>query len=81
MPPTDPRPRFRSADLVELTSRVLVVYGMPEVDAALAAEVLIDADLSGIESHGIAHLPWHPGYAPGFQARPHQPRPEDQGPA
>ena len=36
-------------------------------DAALGAEVLLDADLSGIESHGIAHLAWHPGYVPGFR--------------
>ena len=37
------------------------------MDAATGAEVLIDADLAGIESHGIAHLPWHPGYAPGLK--------------
>ncbi|MGE3075095.1 MAG: Ldh family oxidoreductase [Dehalococcoidia bacterium] len=69
MPSTspDPRPRYNSSDLTELTTRVFAAYGVPEADAALAAEVLIDADLSGIESHGIAHLPWHPGYAPGFQ--------------
>jgi LDH2 family malate/lactate/ureidoglycolate dehydrogenase len=42
-------------------------YGVPAGDAALGAEVLVDADLAGIESHGIAHLPWHPGYAPGLQ--------------
>lgn len=67
MPTNDTRPRFRAEDLVALTTSVLVAYGVPGADAALAAEVLIDADLSGIESHGIAHLPWHPGYAPGFQ--------------
>jgi LDH2 family malate/lactate/ureidoglycolate dehydrogenase len=63
----DTRLRYRAADLIDLTARVLVAYGVPSADAQLAAEVLIDADLSGIESHGIAHLPWHPGYAPGFQ--------------
>lgn len=40
---------------------------MPPHDAAEGAEVLLDADLAGVESHGIAHLPWHPGYAPGFK--------------
>jgi LDH2 family malate/lactate/ureidoglycolate dehydrogenase len=50
-------------------------YGVPEDDAALGAEVLVDADLAGIESHGIAHLPWHPGYAPGLQRGIVNPRP------
>ena len=63
----DARSRFAAADLTSLTVAVLRSYGVPPDDAALAAEVLVDADLSGIESHGIAHLPWHPGYAPGFK--------------
>ncbi|MCC6387611.1 MAG: Ldh family oxidoreductase [Dehalococcoidia bacterium] len=62
----DPRPRFAAPDLRRFTADVLTTYGVPPEDAALGAEVLIDADLAGIESHGIAHLPWHPGYAPGF---------------
>ena len=72
----DQRPRFRPADLSRLTARVFAAYGVPPEDARLAAEVLIDADLSGIESHGIAHLPWHPGYAPGFKRGLINPRPE-----
>jgi LDH2 family malate/lactate/ureidoglycolate dehydrogenase len=67
MAPNDTRSRYLSADLVRLAMQVFAAYGVPADDAALAAEVLIDADLSGIESHGIAHLPWHPGYAPGFK--------------
>jgi LDH2 family malate/lactate/ureidoglycolate dehydrogenase len=62
----DTRPRFAAAVLREFTAAVFNRLGMPPTDAAEAAEVLIDADLAGIESHGIAHLPWHPGYAPGF---------------
>ncbi|MFN8506781.1 MAG: Ldh family oxidoreductase [Dehalococcoidia bacterium] len=62
----DLRPRFAAPELRRFTADVLVAYGVPPGDAALGAEVLIDADLAGIESHGIAHLPWHPGYAPGF---------------
>jgi len=67
MAPNDTRSRYLSADLVRLAMQVFAAYGVPADDAALAAEVLVDADLSGIESHGIAHLPWHPGYAPGFK--------------
>ena len=63
----DERPRYDAVELTRFTALVFERYGMPAEDAAVAAEVLIDADLSGIESHGIAHLPWHPGYAPGFK--------------
>jgi len=70
------RARYSAEDLTALSAAVFAAYGVPEADARLAAEVLIDADLSGIESHGIAHLPWHPGYAPGFKRGLINPRPE-----
>ena len=76
--PNDPRPRYRAEDLRAYTTGVLAHFGMPAEDAATAAEVLIDADLSGIESHGIAHLPWHRGYAPGFKAGVVNPKPNIQ---
>ena len=66
-PVIEERPRFEAGDLRRFTAAVFAGYGMPPGDADEAAEVLIDADLAGIESHGIAHLPWHPGYAPGFK--------------
>ena len=66
-PATDTRRRFSAEELRQYIAGVLRHYEVPERDAALGAEVLIDADLSGIESHGIAHLPRHPGYATGFQ--------------
>lgn len=72
----DTRPRYAAGDLRAFTAKVFEHYGVPPADAALGAEVLIDADLAGIESHGIAHLPWHPGYAPGLQRGIVSPRPE-----
>ena len=63
----DPRPRYDAAALRAFTASVLRHFGVPAADAELGAEVLVDADLAGIESHGIAHLPWHRGYAPGFK--------------
>ena len=74
--PTHPTPvetahthrRYSADDLVEFTARVLRACGMPEADAAIGAEVLVDADLMGIDSHGIAHLATHGGYVPGFRA-------------
>ena len=72
----DTRTRYRHEDLTRLTAAVFAAYGMALEDADVAAEVLVDADLSGIESHGIAHLPWHSGYAPGFQRGLVNPRPQ-----
>lgn len=66
-PLVETRPRFSAAELERFTTTVFESLGVPPADSALGAEVLIDADLAGIESHGIAHLPWHPGYAPGLQ--------------
>ncbi len=63
----DSRARFGHEELVRFAAEVLQQVGMPAIDARLGAEVLLDADLSGIESHGIAHLAWHPGYVPGFR--------------
>jgi LDH2 family malate/lactate/ureidoglycolate dehydrogenase len=38
------------------TEAVFLKIGCPETDAALAADVLLKADLRGIESHGVARL-------------------------
>src|SRR4029079_15810266 len=64
---TDTRPRFRHEALTQFMADVFERLGMPVGEALAGAEVLIDADLAGIESHGIAHLPWHGGYAPGLK--------------
>lgn len=60
--------RFSAKELIEFTTTVLSRLGMPAADARIGAEILIDADLMGIDSHGIAHLNSHRGYAPGFLA-------------
>ncbi len=44
-------------DLREFTQHVFLAMGCPADDAALAADVLIAADLRGIDSHGVARLP------------------------
>ena len=72
----DTRDRYDATDLRSFTASVLEHYGVPGDDAAIGAEVLVDADLVGIDSHGIAHLPWHIGYAPGFEAGVVNPTPE-----
>jgi L-2-hydroxycarboxylate dehydrogenase (NAD+) len=46
-----------SADyLRDFTTRVFTHFGIPDADAANAADVLAKADLRGIDSHGVARL-------------------------
>lgn len=47
---------FSHQQLERFVSEVFVSIGCPKLDAKLASEVLISADLRGIESHGIARL-------------------------
>src|SRR5215211_2086258 len=68
--------RYAAAELIDFTTRVLVANGMPEADARRGAEVLVDADLMGIDSHGIAHLATHGGYVPGFRSGSVNPNPD-----
>src|SRR5215469_12052608 len=42
--------------LHEFSERVLAAAGVPPEDATLAADVLLAADLRGIDSHGVARL-------------------------
>ncbi|TCJ12414.1 Ldh family oxidoreductase [Flaviaesturariibacter flavus] len=42
--------------LVAFSKAVFAAIGAPEADAALATEVLLSADLRGVDSHGIARL-------------------------
>ncbi len=51
-----PTPHF-AADLVERqTAEILIAWGMPTADAGIAAARLIEADLRGIDSHGIGMM-------------------------
>lgn len=68
--------RYAAAELTDFTARVYERLGVPPDDARLAAEVLVDADLMGIDSHGIAHLPAHGSYAPALQSGKVNPRPQ-----
>jgi L-2-hydroxycarboxylate dehydrogenase (NAD+) len=51
-----PEKIFSYQQLFEFTRKVFEVMGCNEKDAALAAEVLLSADLRGIDSHGVARL-------------------------
>ena len=47
---------FPIEQLREFSSQVFRHFGVPDDDAALAAQVLAASDLRGIESHGVARL-------------------------
>ena len=48
--------RVDGKDLQDFTTRVFVGLGMPEEDAALEAEVLVWANLRGVDSHGVQRI-------------------------
>ena len=47
---------FTENNLRRFTENVFLTMGCPEVDAKLAADVLLRSDLRGIDSHGVARL-------------------------
>lgn len=63
---------FRFEALHDFTLSVLKSIGCPDDEAALAAEVLLSADLRGIDSHGVARLS---GYVRLWEAKRINPRP------
>ncbi len=67
--------RFAAASLVDFVDQALQRKDVPPEDARIAAEILIEADLMGIESHGVAHLMVHPSYVLGFRQGVVNPRP------
>ncbi len=48
--------RYPSLELQSLVSQLTCAMGVPTGDAALFAEVLVDADLHGVSTHGVSRL-------------------------
>jgi LDH2 family malate/lactate/ureidoglycolate dehydrogenase len=59
-------PIYAYTQLKDFTSKIFKKIGCPEDQSALATEVLLNADLRGIDSHGIARLS---GYIRLWEAR------------
>lgn len=53
------RPRFARPDLARFVARVFERFGLAPDRAATSADFLLIADLRGVESHGIARLPYY----------------------
>ena len=48
--------KFTLDQLLTFTKNILIKIGCSEEDAAIAADVLLSADLRGVDSHGVARL-------------------------
>lgn len=68
--------RFRVDDLRHFVRSGLEALGLAAPDAEVCAEIILDADLRGVATHGIANFAWHLHYAPGLRDGAVKPRPE-----
>jgi L-2-hydroxycarboxylate dehydrogenase (NAD+) len=59
--------RFSHADLSDFVDQAFQRMDVPPEDARIAAKVLVEADLMGIDSHGVGRLPVFPSYIMGFK--------------
>jgi LDH2 family malate/lactate/ureidoglycolate dehydrogenase len=51
--------RIAPAALLDFATSIYAAAGMPEPDARLVADTLVQADLWGHQSHGVLRLPWY----------------------
>lgn len=56
---TETGERVAAEGLRAFATRALVAIGVPESDASLVADSLVQADLWGHQSHGVLRLPWY----------------------
>ncbi|HYB91693.1 MAG TPA: Ldh family oxidoreductase [Candidatus Binataceae bacterium] len=60
--------RIPASSLISFARAAFERLGLEPGDARMAAEILIDANLMGLDTHGIAHIDSHTGYAPGLES-------------
>ena len=51
--------KIAPAPLLDFATAIYAAAGMPEADARLVADTLVQADLWGHQSHGVLRLPWY----------------------
>lgn len=64
------RVTLASATLKDFTAAALSACGLPPADAQAVATAMIEADLTGVETHGIARLPQYVPWLRGGQINP-----------
>jgi len=55
----DEEVRISASSLKEFAKKVFIKVGMPARDAETEAEVLVWANLRGVDSHGVLRIPWY----------------------
>ena len=68
--------RYPSDGVRRFVAAVLRHFGLPADDADIGAEVLVDADLCGVDDHGIVNLARNPHYVGGLRSGHVNPRPQ-----
>jgi len=53
---SEERKRFDAQKLTDFSAKILEKLGVPAEDAMITAKMLVQSDLRGVESHGVAHL-------------------------
>ena len=68
--------RVDAGVLLNYVTQVFLALGLPDEDAAIAADVLVRADLRGVDSHGVAHIQPEGFYVPWLRRGEVNPRPQ-----
>ena len=50
-------PSFKMTDLISITTDIFIAAGVFEDRASLVAELLVEANLCGHDSHGVIRIP------------------------
>ena len=50
-------PRVAAAQLIAFTKRAFEAAGLPAADAGIVAELMVEADLRGSDTHGVIRMP------------------------
>ncbi|MBA2446779.1 MAG: Ldh family oxidoreductase [Chloroflexi bacterium] len=59
--------RYDASQISAWMTAVFEKLGVPSRDAAITTDTLVDSDLMGIDSHGLARVAVHPSYARGLR--------------
>ncbi|HEX2216182.1 MAG TPA: Ldh family oxidoreductase [Xanthobacteraceae bacterium] len=59
-----------AAALLAFTQDALMACGLPLADAAVVAQAMVEADLTGVDTHGVARLPQYGPWLQGGQINP-----------
>jgi LDH2 family malate/lactate/ureidoglycolate dehydrogenase len=68
--------RYRADAVHGFVVAILERLAVPAEDARLAADALLAADITGVDSHGVARFAGHPSYVPGLRKGLVNPQPK-----